>query len=264
MTTARGGDRRAEPSGRLRPPSRGRPQLPSFRVIIGLAGLLVVLAGASLWLLYGSAWLRVERVGVSGTGVLTPQEVRRAAAVPVGRPLAGVDTGAVEARLRRELPRIDTVEVSRSWPGTVTVQITERNAVLIVEKGGKFVEVDDEGVSFGNIDHAPKGIPLLELALTEEHSAAASVRRFGEERLVREAVRVAGAVPRSVAADTRTVKVRSYDAISLELTRDRTVEWGSSEEGPLKARTLTALMKAEPRARHFDVSVPTAPASSGS
>ena len=40
--------------------------------------------------------------------------------------------------------------------------------------------------------------------------------------------------------------------------------WGSGEDGPAKARALTALMKASPKAGHFDVSAPTAPAASGS
>ncbi|MEU0061402.1 cell division protein FtsQ, partial [Streptomyces sp. NPDC006334] len=95
-------------------------------------------------------------------------------------------------------------------------------------------------------------------------SAAASLRRFGEARLVREAVRAAGALPAAVARDARLVKVRSYDDISLDLSGGRTVAWGSAEKGAAKARTLTALMKASPDARHFDVSVPTAPASSAS
>jgi len=81
---------------------------------------------------------------------------------------------------------------------------------------------------------------------------------------VAEAALVARAIPAAVARATETVKVRSYDDISLELGDGRNVLWGSSEKGAAKARTLTALMKAAPDARHFDVSVPTAPASSGS
>lgn len=81
---------------------------------------------------------------------------------------------------------------------------------------------------------------------------------------MREAVRVAGAIPDAVAHVTQVVKVRSYDDISLELGDGRSVAWGSGEKGAAKARTLTALMKAAPDARYFDVSVPTAPASSGS
>ncbi|TWD27137.1 cell division protein FtsQ [Streptomyces sp. T12] len=222
------------------------------------------LGSGTFWLLYGSDLVRVERVSVSGTDVLTPGQVREAADVPLGEQLVSVDTGEIEKRAAEKLPRIDTIDVTRSWPDEITLNVTERTPVLLVHQGGKFVEVDDDGVRFATVDKAPKGVPALELDISRTGSAAASHRRFGEDRLVREAVRVAGAVPESLLPDTRSVKVRSYDDISLELTDGRTVDWGSSEKGKRKGRALTALMKAEPGARHFDVSVPSAPASSGS
>lgn len=260
-TTAERGERQQESSG---PPPVRRLRVPQLRTIIILAVVLVLLGAGGVWALYGSQWLRVERVSVSGTGVLTPAQVREAADVPVGSPLISVDTDAIEARLLRKLPRIDSVDVVRSWPHGIGLKVVERTPVLIVEKGGNFVEVDDEGVRFATVPRAPKGVPALELTVSESGSAAASLRRFGEGRLVREAVRVAGDIPAVVAKSTRTVKVRSYDDISLELSDGRTVTWGSGEKGAAKARTLTALMKAAPDARYFDVSVPTAPASSGS
>ncbi|ANS64637.1 sporulation protein [Streptomyces lincolnensis] len=260
-TTAERGERQQESSG---PPPARRFTPPRLRTIIILAVALVVLAAGSVWVLYGSNWLRVERVSVSGTRILTPAQVREAADVPVGAPLISVDTDAIEARLSRKLPRIDVVDVERSWPHGIGLKVTERTPVLLVQKGQNFVEVDDEGVRFATVSEAPKGVPTLELTLSQPGSRAASLRRFDESRLVREAVRIAGAVPAAVAKDARTVKVRSYDDISLELTGGRTVAWGSGEKSAAKARTLTALMKASPDARHFDVSVPTAPASSGS
>ncbi|MBE8472903.1 cell division protein FtsQ [Streptomyces justiciae] len=260
-TTAERGERQQESS--VPPPVR-RLRLPRPRTIIVLAVALVLLGAGGVWALYGSQWLRVERVSVSGTGVLTPAQVREAADVPLGSPLISVDTDAIEARLLRKLPRIDSVDVTRSWPHGIGLKVVERTPVLIVEKGGKFVEVDDDGVRFATVSRAPKGIPALELTPAESGSAGASLRRFGDDRLVREAVRVAGDIPAAVARTTRTVKVRSYDDISLELSDGRTVAWGSGEKGAAKARTLTALLKAAPDARHFDVSVPTAPASSGS
>ncbi|MEU6354909.1 cell division protein FtsQ [Streptomyces sp. NPDC047072] len=260
-TTAERGERQQESSG---PPPPRRLRVRRLRMIIILAVALVLLGAGSVWLLYGSQWLRVERVTVSGTRVLSPAQVREAADVPVGAPLISVDTEAIEARLRRKLPRIDVVDVSRSWPHGIGLKVTERTPVLLVQKGRNFVEVDDEGVRFAMVSEAPKGVPLLELALSRPGSRAASLRRFGEDELVREAVRVAGGIPAAVARVTRSVKVLSYDDISLELTGGRTVAWGSGEKGAEKARTLTALMKAAPDARHFDVSVPTAPASSGS
>lgn len=232
-------------------------------MLIILLVAVVLVTVAAIWLLYGSPWLRAEKVSVSGVRVLTDQQVRDAADVAVGSPLISIDTDAIEARLRRKLPRIDSVDVVRSWPHGIGLKVAERTPVLILKNtgnGGKYIEVDAKGVRFATVSAAPRGVPALELAV----SRPAVLRRFPVDRLVREAVGVAGDIPAAVRRDTRIVKVRSYDSISLELSGGRSVEWGSGEKGRAKARTLTALMKAAPGARHFDVSAPIAPASSGS
>ncbi|RPE44662.1 cell division protein FtsQ [Streptomyces sp. Ag109_O5-1] len=260
-TTAERGERQQESSG---PPLLRRWRDRRFRrfVVLGLG--VVLLGSGSVWLLYGSSWLRVRQVSVSGTAVLTPEQVREAADVPVGAPMVSVDTGGIEARLRRKLPRIDVVDVARSWPHGIRLKVVERTPVLLIAKGGNFTEVDKKGVRFATVSQAPKGAPLLELSLARSGSATASLRRFGTDGLVREAVDIAGDIPAAVRRETQSLKVRSYDDISLVLSGGRTVEWGSSENGAAKARTLGALMKAASGARHFDVSVPTAPASSAS
>jgi cell division protein FtsQ len=263
-TTAERGAADDQDSGPL---SRRRPRLPGPRALVAVTLVLALLGGVSVWVLYGSSWLRAEQVSVSGTRVLTGAQVREAADVPLGDPLISVDTNAIESRLLEKLPRIDSVEVLRSWPHGIGLKVSERTPVLLVEEAGnsgKYVEVDAKGVRYASVSQAPKGVPVLELTPSRSGSAAASLRRFGEGRLVREAVRVARALPAAVARDTLVVKVRSYDSISLELSADRTVAWGSSQKGRAKARALTALMEAAPDAGHFDVSAPSAPASAGS
>ncbi|MFF9910952.1 cell division protein FtsQ/DivIB [Streptomyces sp. NPDC013457] len=234
-------------------------RVPGPRALL-VALALVLIGSGTVWALYGSSWLRLERVSTSGTRILTPREVETAAAVPIGSPLVSVDTDAIEARLLRGLPRIDTVEVTRSWPDGIGLKVTERKPVLVVEKGGKFTEVDATGTRFATVDKAPPGVPELVL----KAASAPSLRRFDEDRLLLEAVGVAGELPEKIARDTRVVEITSYDSVTLELGGGRTVFWGSGEEGAVKARVLTALMKAMPKAGHFDVSAPTAPATSGS
>ncbi|MFH8726038.1 cell division protein FtsQ/DivIB [Streptomyces termitum] len=255
-------------TGRSRGPS-GRPPRPEgrsgllrssvLRLSLIAAGVLL-LAGGTVWALYGSSWFRVERVKTSGTGVLTRAQVESVAAVPVGAPLVTVDTGAIETRLRDELPRIASIEVERSWPHEITLKVTERKPVLLMEKDGRFVEVDATAVPFATVTAPPPGVPRLVL----DAAASPSLRRFDADRLLAEAVRVRGELPDAIAKDTRVVRLSSYDSVTLELARGRTVFWGSAEHGPVKARVLTALMKATPKAGHFDVSAPSAPASSGS
>ncbi|MEN3583598.1 FtsQ-type POTRA domain-containing protein [Streptomyces sp. ZYX-F-203] len=252
--TAERGARTPGTSGPARRPRlRGR-----FRRIV-ILGLPSVLLAASGWSLYGSDWFRVERVSVEGARVLTDDAIRDVAGVPLGDPLVSVDTDAAAERLRRELPRIDTVDVRRSWPGEIVLAVVERTPVLVVAEGDAFVEVDDDGVRYATVARAPSGVPLLDLSPRSTASG-----RFGEDRLAREAVLVAQEIPDEVARGARTVEVRSLDEITLELSDGRTVLWGSGERGADKARALTALMEAAPDARHFDVSAPSAPASSGS
>ncbi|MEW1696146.1 FtsQ-type POTRA domain-containing protein [Streptomyces sp. NPDC091278] len=256
-----GTSRSKGPSGG--PPGEGtrnhRFRVPGTRTLLIAFGVLVLVV-AGVWALYGSSWFRVERVKTYGTAVLTPREVEAVAAVPVGAPLVSVDTDGIEARLRARLPRVESVDVVRSWPHGIGLKVTERQPVLVVEKGGRFTEVDRTGMRFATVPTAPKGVPRLVLDV----ASSPSLRRFGADRLLDEAVRVRGELPPQIARDTRVVRVTSYDSVTLELTRGRTVYWGSGEHGPVKARVLTALMKATPKAGHFDVSAPTAPASSGS
>ncbi|MFF2654655.1 cell division protein FtsQ/DivIB [Streptomyces sp. NPDC058045] len=257
--TARRSERRPPKSGPPRPDRSPRPHR-RRRLLVLTPLLLALLAGPALWVLYGSSWLRTTRVQVTGTEVLTQAQVRDAARVPVGSPLVSVDTSAVAARLKKALPRVDSVDVSRSWPHDISLRVTERHAVAVLARGGRFAEVDRGGVRFATLARPPRGLPRIELRAADSPSRS----RFGTGRLLRSAVAVVDDLPAAVHRDTRKVTVRSFDSVVLELTRSRTVNWGSGEESAAKSRVLSALMKAAPHSRHFDVSVPTAPASSAS
>ncbi|MBZ4018001.1 cell division protein FtsQ/DivIB [Streptomyces purpurogeneiscleroticus] len=276
-TTARRGEQRRPQAGppadsegpeeRLRPrwlrlprPGARLPGRPRRRTLIAATVLIALLVGFGTWVLYGSDWLRAERVAVRGTDVLTVREVEAAADVPLGDPLASLDTDGIAARLADRLRRIKSVEVERSWPDTISLNVTERQPVLVVQKGGKFIEVDDRGVRFATVGIAPRDVPRLEMDAAD----SPSLRRFGIPALNRAAVKVATALPDTVGKDVRVIRVRSYDSITLELTGGRRVEWGSEEHGKEKAKVLRALLKAARDAHHFDVSVPSAPAAAGS
>ncbi|WUH94000.1 FtsQ-type POTRA domain-containing protein [Streptomyces sp. NBC_00433] len=261
----RGGqDRPRLPHAAARPaaaaPRGPRLTAPARRTVLIALAVLTVLLGGGTWAVYGSSWLRADKVAVSGARVLTEQQVQRAAAVPLGGPLVSVDTGAVRKRLLKALPRLLDVSVHRSWPHTIRVEVTERTPSAVLKSGAKFIEVDKEGVRFATVDQRPRGVPVVQL--TPDQSA--SLRHFGTKRLLQAAITVAGRLPESLTGRATAIRVRSYDAITVELTGGRDVMWGSQEDAARKAAVLTALMKAEPHATHYDVSAPTAPAASGS
>ncbi len=152
-----------------------RFRVPAPRLLLSALGLAAVAVGV-LWALYGSDWFRVERVKTSGTRVLTAAQVEKAAAVPAGAPLASVDTDAIAARTRQLLPRIESIEVVRSWPHGIDLRVTERQPALLIEKGGKFTEVDRSGVRFATVATAPGASPCWSSTPPPPRASAASAR----------------------------------------------------------------------------------------
>lgn len=93
-------------------------------LVLGLGGGLVVL-------LAGTDVLDVRAVEVSGAGTEIEPEVREAARVEPDTSLVWLDTARVAGAVGA-VPRVATVDVRRSLPGTVTVAVTERVPVLAV------------------------------------------------------------------------------------------------------------------------------------
>ncbi|RKN42306.1 cell division protein FtsQ/DivIB [Streptomyces hoynatensis] len=260
-TTAQRGtsDRRPAARSRLRLRRRGGGR-PRRRLLALLLVSAVALGGFGAWALYGSSWLRIERVSVHWTGgphELTADQILGAADVPLNSPMASLDKDAVRDRLLERLPRLESVRVVRAWPHGVSLKVTEREAQALIPIPGGYREVDAHGVVFAEAAEALPGVPLLDLDL----EPSPSLRRFGEDRIRRAAVSVAVALPEELRGELRAIRVASYDSITLELSGDRTVRWGSAERPEAKVAALLAVMKVAGDARYFDVSAPTAPAS---
>ncbi|HZC27466.1 MAG TPA: FtsQ-type POTRA domain-containing protein [Actinopolymorphaceae bacterium] len=217
-----------------------------------LAGV-VVLAGFVAWLVAFSTVLDVRTVAVSG---LTPEsglsavDVRTAAAVPLGGPLARVDLAAARARVLAELAPVREAKVTRSWPHGVQVEVAERSAVAVWRDGQTRRLVDIEGVPFRTAAGFRRAVPLVDVRATGK-----GVGKLPELRAA--GARVAAALPAKLAGRVSSVEVQTLDSVVLRLDRGVTVMWGSADDSPAKARVLSALLRH--RAKVYDVSVPGFP-----
>ena len=209
-------------------------------LVLLLVGLLV--GGA--WLFWFSSYLAVRTVEVSGADRLGDAEVRAAASVPAGEPLARVDLAIVRARVQA-LADVRAAEVTRTWPDTITIDVEERTPVAVVEIGGTLRGLDAEGVVFREFGSPPDDLPRVE-----------SPADTGRDALL-EAARVVSALPDDLSRRIDHVEVATVDQIALELRDGRRVVWGSAEESEAKAEVLGALLK-QPGAT-YDVSVPGQP-----
>jgi cell division protein FtsQ len=205
----------------------------------------VLLLAVGTWVAYFSPLLVVREVAVAGQRVVAADEVITAAAVPMGTPLARQDVQGIAERATR-IPAVEAASVTRRWPGTLLVTVTERDAVLAVRQGGDFVLVDAAGFAYDRVATAPRGAVQAEADPTDQ----AVLRDIGA---------VAGALPDELGGQVELLTATSRDHISLELRSGLKVNWGSAADSPLKAQIVTALLKGEPR-KTIDVSSPNNPA----
>lgn len=217
---------------------------------IALAVLAIALASTLVWLIWFSTVLSVRDVEVAGRTTLNESKIIDAAQVPMGRPLARVNLKAIEGRIAA-LERIDTVEVSRSWPRSVSITIVERSAVVWATLGGQIRGIDRHGVDYRSYSSAPKSLLEAKLTATDRSDQQAS-----SEAVVAVVGLIAEKDP-ALRGQIQSISAATKDSIELNLTEGRTVMWGSGAEGERKLTVLEALLSI--KATRYDVSAPDQP-----
>lgn len=209
-----------------------------------LVGLLALLLAGGLWVVGFSSVLATTTVVVSGVDVLSKAEVREAARVPLGRPLARQDLDRV-ARGVAELRPVRSVSVDRRWPHTIVIRVVERTPTIAVRQPDGLLLLDRFGVGYQTVTKVPDGVVRAEI--DPSYSALAV-----------DVAEVVTALPAKLKADVEVIEARSPPAIVLVLDSGVRVVWGTAAESELKATITRALLERKPK--QIDVSAPHNPA----
>jgi cell division protein FtsQ len=234
------------------------------RLSVTVTVLLLLLTGTGYYLLWHTKVFDVRTVKVSGTRVLTRDQILAAAAIPSHEPVAGVDTDAVKKRLM-SLPRVKSAVVERDLPHAVLITVVERvPAAALPDADGGYTIVDADGVAFDTAatwQLIPNHVPVIDL-----RPAATVTEPPAQTRatVIDGALAALRALPPAVRGRVRSIAATGPFAISLELEaatakgKPVVVNWGGADQPALKAKVLTILLAKG--FDHYDVSAPEAPA----
>jgi cell division protein FtsQ len=217
---------------------------------IAIAVLAVAAAAGLVWMIWFSSVLAVRDVEVAGRTTLKQSQVLRAADVPLGRPLARIDVAAIEGRVAG-LERVESVDVSRSWPRTVSITIVERETVVWTTIDGEIRGIDRQGLDYRSYSSAPKGTIEAKLTVADPDD------RLSISESVVSVVRLIAEKDPALRKQIQSVTASSKDSIELDLTEGRTVVWGSDADGERKLTVLDSLLGID--AARYDVSAPDQP-----
>ncbi|ASU83422.1 cell division protein FtsQ [Nocardiopsis gilva YIM 90087] len=208
--------------------------------------LIVALLAVVLWVLLGSRLLVVRDIRVTGVDRVSDQAVVQALDVPTGTPLARVDTGAAADRAAK-LRLVESVEVTRGWPSTLRVEVTERTPRLALKVGDGYRLVDHEGVRIADVESRPDAFPLVRIrGEVKDNSGIAAAAAITEK------------LPDGVLSKVRTIAAEDPKTLVLKLDDGATVTWGDDERTKEKGEVLAILLREHPSNadRSYDVSAP--------
>jgi cell division protein FtsQ len=210
-----------------------------------IAAAMLGAIGLATWVVGYSDLLTADEVRVEGVEGPLADTVTEAAAVPMGQPLARIDTAAVRTGVEA-VPDVASATVTRGWPSSVVVTVEPRVPVVSLPGDDGWFRVDVEGVLFARGPAPAADLPVL---VAPDDQRGADARAAG--------VAVAGALPRPVLRQVERVEATSALDVRLVLRDGRVVMWGSGEEAEAKVAVLTVLL--DTPATQYDVSVPDRP-----
>ncbi len=218
-----------------------------------LAGAIVttlILGGQ--WVLHRS-FFNVQSIVVTGNVHETREQVIAQAGLTTHVAMIDVNEANISRRLAL-MPWVARAVVSRQWPHSLSVVITERRPVAIAARGPTYELVAEDGVDLGP---APRGTNLPTLI--------ASSGQWPYRGLARDLVTVAATLPRAFSAQVATISQRPASGIRLTMTTPVTFILGPATDLTAKYEDVASVLAHEKLVAGdvVDVTVPSAVAISG-
>jgi cell division protein FtsQ len=222
-----------------------------------LAGLLLAAGVAYLVRtpLFGLGTVRVE-----GLQSLERSQVLAASNVRLGEPYLGLDLTGIRARVAA-LPRVAAVGVTRDYPSSLRITITERPAVASVSAGSVFWLVAADGTVLDAAGSRPTGLPYVARVPLPAGVRPGSRLPPGNE--LANALTALGGMRPELKRQVVGVKARTLDSLEFTLKDGARVLYGLAVDQPAKDSAVLLvrrMLKREGReAQRIDVRNPSAP-----
>ncbi len=212
------------------------------RMLLIVASVLVLalLAGLSY---YGPIFV-VRSIEVRGATPAVADQLTRSVVGILGKPLAQLDPASISRDLK--LPQtVAQVQVKRSWPSTLRLQVRMRTAIAAIPSGRRFQLVDNTGAAYSTVSSIPAGLALINVT-----PGAAGLPALTA------ALTILNGLPVSLRPKVKQISASTADNVRMELGTAQII-WGNDQQLQLKVQVLQALLPQ--KAKVYDISAPSTP-----
>jgi len=112
--------------------------------LLGIVGLITAALIFSYNFLLSTPLLRLEKIDVKGCERLTEKDVVMIADIGPQQNLLALRTDALAGRIKKN-PWVKDIEITRSFPGSLAISITEKKPVALAQRTSDLYFIDAEG-----------------------------------------------------------------------------------------------------------------------
>jgi cell division protein FtsQ len=229
------------------------------RRLLGWALVGIALAAGVAYLvrtpLFGLGAVRIE-----GIQTLDRSQVLAASKIRPGEPYLGLDLAAIRGRVAA-IPRVAAVRVTRDYPSSLRITVTERPPVASVSQDGVYWLVAADGTVLDASGTRPKGLPYVARVPLPGDVAAGSRLPPGNE--LANALTALGGMAPPLKRQVVGVRARTLDGLEFTLRDGARILYGLAVDQPAKDTAVLLVrreLKREGReAQRIDVRNPSAP-----
>jgi cell division protein FtsQ len=260
----------ARPAPKRRPPADRRiaerrkailaARVRRRRRLLGWAVVAIALAAGVAYLvrtpLFGLSAVRVE-----GTRALERSEVVAVSQVRLGEPYLGLDLEAIRRRVAA-LPRVAAVTVTRDYPSSLRIAVSERPPVASVSNGGIYWLVAADGTVVDSVvGSRPAKLPYVARVPLPDDLRPGS--RLPPGNPLTNALTALGGMRSKLKGQVVAVRASSIDGLEFTLQDGSRVLYGLAVDQPAKDTAVLLVQqqlgKEKREVQRIDVRNPSAP-----
>lgn len=218
------------------------------RIVVWASSLAVVAIIVAVAFFSPVFALRAEQISITVGDRVDAAAVQAIVDPYVGTPLLRIPVASIAGQIE-ESPVVQSADVSRSFPGGLTVTVNARVPVAAVQDSEGYRLYDTDGVDMGVFPDAT-GIPVVTVPVDE----------FTADVLT-DILAIMRSFPADLSSQISAISASSQEAIEFTLSSGAVVRWGGNSENELKVAVLQSLLSSV-QARIYDVTTPRSPLTS--
>jgi cell division protein FtsQ len=184
-----------------------------------------------------SPLLSVHAVDVQGGSHVSADDVRAAAGIGDGAPMTGVSVDDVTRRVEA-IPWVDTATVTRRWPRTVAIDVTERRVAAVLDDGhGGWLLIDRSGRVLGPTPPIAPGFGV------HVDGVAAAAPGQDVDARIQGALALVDRLTPNLRGRVQSIHVNPDGTVDVHIFPTGTVAFGRPDDGlDAKVRALQAVL----------------------